>query len=223
LTEKKFNYYIKQMEANRKRVQVHMLPTENKTNIVLFPHHEINILQCYSTKGIPQDGIGQHLYFTTDTIPKFNHPRYNVNGNRLEVWDADDMECLDLVSVEIIASTDPKLTIECTLNNCLHDGMNGCYGIKPSPQPSQAFIEAYCKQGGIDEALVEYELNQKRINPPMQLKLNPDNTIIIHPVEEKMYSREEVIAIAKKAADWGYNNPLDNEGEITDKWIEENL
>jgi hypothetical protein len=211
------------METNKIKAKVHRLPTDIPAHGLSQRKDNGQLMVAPRTEKDHQQAEYINLYFTTDTIPKFNHPRYNVNGNRLEVWDADDMECLDLVSVEIIASTDPKLTIECTLNNCLHDGMNGCYGIKPSPQPSQAFIEAYCKQGGIDEALVEYELNQKRINPPMQLKLNPDNTIIIHPVEEKMYSREEVIAIAKKAADWGYNNPLDNEGEITDKWIEENL
>ena len=60
----------------------------------------------------------------------------------------------------------------------------------------------------------------------LEPKLNPDNTIIIHPVEEKMYSKEELF----KAFTYGFQN---KEGKLEqdlisvlmdrfDKWVNSN-
>ena len=64
------------------------------------------------------------------------------------------------------------------------------------PQPSQAFIKAYCEQGGIDEVDVEYErvsaFEQRGL--PSRLKINilkvdpVHNTITTHRIVEKVYN-----------------------------------
>jgi hypothetical protein len=55
----------------------------------------------------------------------------------------------------------------------------------------------------------------------MQLKLNPDNTIIIHPVKEKMYSRDEAIELIENYRIYAWKKGLTVND--FDKWIEENL
>lgn len=67
----------------------------------------------------------------------------------------------------------------------------------------QSFIEEYCKAGGIDRVMVECENSKfivdksKRDNIEngfnKQIKTDSNNCIIIHPVKEKMYSKEEII------------------------------
>jgi hypothetical protein len=112
---------------------------------------------------------------------------------------------------KIIATTDPKFSNQQYTKEELRGYEPIKYGL---PQIPQSFIEEYCKAGGIDEVLVEVESwdvpqttapfvdngELKGIKIPTHKttglypkpKLNPDNTIIIHPVEEKMYSREKV-------------------------------
>lgn len=108
---------------------------------------------------------------------------------------------------EVLATTDTKLKV---ISTCCegtgYDKRSRCRicdgtGTQSLPQPSQAFIEKYCKVGGIDEVLVEYETiflpidelpsNQKHV---MILKVNSNNEIIIHPIKNS-WSREEVIKL----------------------------
>lgn len=41
--------------------------------------------------------------------------------------------------------------------------------------------------------------------------------------KRRIYSRSEMIEFGKKCAEFGYENSLDNEGQLTDEWINENL
>lgn len=41
--------------------------------------------------------------------------------------------------------------------------------------------------------------------------------------KRRIYSRSEMIEFGKKCAEFGYENELDNEGQLTDEWINENL
>jgi len=212
------------MESNRKRTKVVMLPTNGKDVAMLSKRTKDGMLQ--SANG--REGVAncntmwqpQHLYFTTDEEIKEGDwclkPLYK-DGIKLGfgILQADssyfggygyDWE----EHHKIIATTDPKLNL---------------------PQPSQAFIEKYCKLGGIDEVDVEYfeeayMSGGYHYTKKPQLKVDSHNSITIHPIEEQMYSRIQVenyllelhLAILKAHV---------NEGSLSifnsTKWIEENL
>ena len=94
---------------------------------------------------------------------------------------------------KIIATTAPKLA------KLIAGGGEGNAGVwKMLPQIQQSFIEEYCKQGGIDKVLVEYEEmciddncdGSGKCGPCLitkqVLKTDSNNCIIIHPVEESL-------------------------------------
>jgi hypothetical protein len=195
-----------------KRAKVHMLPTENETSIVLFPHHDINQLQCYKTKGIADKGVGQHLYFTTDEEIKVGD-YYTITGKLhpkpteiLQMTEETIPEGFTATRRKIIATTDPKLIAE---------------GVA---QPSQAFIKAYCEQGGIDEVDVEYGFAGLGSKKGEMFRLKVDsthNTITIHLIKEKVYSREKVEELIHKFNKDQAGFPWHSEDAL--KWINENL
>ena len=124
---------------------------------------------------------------------------------------------------KIIATTAPKLA------KLIAGGGEGNAGVwKMLPQIQQSFIEEYCKAGGIDKVLVEYEEmciddncdGSGKCGPCLitkqVLKTDSNNCIIIHPVEEKMYSKEEVIKMF-----WDCHGGVLDQDQI--KWIKENL
>ena len=193
------------MEANRTRTQVHMLPTEQslmcKTNDKLYFYPQEN----WFTRSTDTDP--QHLYFTTDEEIKEGDWVMNLNGDTIyqHFGNGGDFEQWN----KIIATTDPELEL---------------------PQPSQAFIKAYCEQGGFDEVDVEYVemITCKLCNKSEEecsdnftcegnmigediLKVDPiHNTITTHRIVEKMYSKKDLLGFT-----------IDNIGIID--WIEENL
>ena len=187
-----------------------------------------------------------HFYITTDEEIKEGDKILSLTSNR--IYDAPyNMASSDELR-KIIATTDPKLMeksiITETSTSIIHSVM---------PQIPQSFIEEYCKAGGIEDVLVEYEEVRQSCNCPAKdgvsavfnhhknriyhhegcivndftskPKLNPDNTIIIHPVEEKMYSRDEVESLCRNAHLLGMKETLPGypKPETIDKWIEENL
>ena len=193
------------MEANRERAKVHMLPTEQslmcKTNGKLYFYPQEN----WFTRSTDTDP--QHLYFTTDEEIKEGDWMMNLNGDTIyqHFGNGGDFEQWN----KIIATTDPELEL---------------------PQPSQAFIKAYCEQGGIDEVDVEYVemITCKLCNKSEEecsdnftcegnmigediLKVDPiHNTITTHRIVYKMYSKKDLLGFT-----------IDNISIID--WIEENL
>mgnify|MGYP003675942559 FL=1 len=193
------------MEANRTRTQVHMLPTEQslmcKTNDKLYFYPQEN----WFTRSTDTDP--QHLYFTTDEEIKEGDWMMNLNGDTIyqHFGNGGDFEQWN----KIIATTDPELEL---------------------PQPSQAFIKAYCNQGGFDEVDVEYVemITCKLCNKSEEecsdnftcegnmigediLKVDPiHNTITTHRIVYKMYSKKDLLGFT-----------IDNISIID--WIEENL
>ena len=122
---------------------------------------------------------------------------------------------------------------------------------KSLPRPSDDFIKAFVeKQGKIDKVLVEYqayhgiktsiaEVNAISGDDSMnwqgrndlrdyKIKVSPDNTITIKPIQEEKtsWSREEVEQKCRKAFQDGYQyiavSPKYMEKD-TNEWIEENL
>lgn len=126
---------------------------------------------------------------------------------------------------KIIATTDFELRTP-------DSGMKAGYYMKdsmPLPRPSDDFIKVFVKtQGKIDKVLVEYEksnyedwIKTAEAQPEYKLKIAPDNTITIKPVQEKTsWSREEVVALIQKLEKDG----ADYFGQaFLKQWIEENL
>ena len=219
------------MEANRTRTKVHMLPTEDES-----------VIHNSETAGLFYDAIykekymAQHLYFTTDEEIKVGDwclkPVYiegvKVGYGILQVdssyfggygYDWED-HC------KIIASTDSKLE---TSDEVFHNTYK-----QKLPQPSQAFIKAYCEQGGIDEVDVEYEYHKvwdKRTEELLEkyllLKVDPvHNTITTHRIVEKMYSRENLENLMMQSYIYGQSDKTDSfhKRESTiEKLIKENL
>jgi hypothetical protein len=205
-----------------KRTKVHMLPTDTydigiicKRIAIIQPNIHKNIkigkliINANPKATSLEDFQPQHLYFTTDEEIK--------EGD----WFITDYRTLDAIDIEKCLdrphAANPKL---------IADGV---------AQPSQAFIKAYCEQGGIDEVDVEYEKgnfkpdnSQGYFEPgaftfDWKLKLNADNTVITHLIVEKMYSEQD---LAKALVDFGNNflkvrNTIQKSEAI--KWIKENL
>jgi len=180
------------MEASRKRVQVHMLPTEDASCIAFHKLKEEEPGLFYSTKpSIEKAFDNQHLYFTTDEEIKKGD--WYLLGNTPR-QSTGDLGKPDTKWLKIIASTDPKLTRP----GKFHITKKFEYKL---PQPSQAFVKAYCEQGGIDEVDVEYASIPADRAPngwDVFLKVDMYNTITTHRIIEKMYSIDDIEAYCDK-------------------------
>ena len=194
------------MEANRKKTQVHMLPTNGKDISMLSKRVKDGMLQSANgTEGVANCNTmwqPQHLYFTTDE--EIKEGNWFINTNFQKIYQANSENSKNIIEFgphpeirKIIATTDPELEL---------------------PQPSQAFIKAYCEQGGIDEVDVEYVemITCKLCNKSEEecsdnftcegnmigediLKVDPiHNTITTHRIVEKMYSISDIEAYCDK-------------------------
>jgi len=200
----------------KKKARVHMLPTEENSQIVLYAHRTNPFLVYHYTPiNSPLSDVNQHLYFTTDEeikegdwyldVLKTGFPTVHKCGNSLP-----------FTAPKIIATTDPKLLVD-------FEGHEPYTGRDISakvylPQPSQDFIEEYCKAGGIDEVDVEYELITQTFDNLPDLMcpystaeyeqttatrsiLKVDlihNTITTHRIVEKTYSISDIEAYCEK-------------------------
>ena len=230
------------------KAKVHRLPTEGDSHILYRDSDDKLIYhsRLQNNKGFVHLKT-YHLYFTTDEEIKEGdwfintgsggHPTpkvYQANSENSKAF----KEFGPYPEIrKIIATTDPKLTIK--YDNGVRNVNWRIDSIKeiPLPQPPQSFIEEYCKAGGIDEVLVEGNEIRFPLKERMGIeeyefipKLNPDNTIIIHPVEEKMYSREEIVRLMINAISFGNGLlQVDSESQAKrrdkqiNKWIEDNL
>lgn len=147
---------------------------------------------------LPAKDKAYHLYITTDEEIKEGDWVLDMDNEVYQVKD-NWKDKFSKYANKIIATTDLELmkyvgeSYEGTIIR--KEGKN----YQALPQIPQSFIEEYCKAGGIDEVLVEVESTPNPIFDDMpnviynqRLKLNPDNTIIIHPVEEKMHTLKQI-------------------------------
>jgi len=207
-----------------KRLNVYMLPTED-INPVSVPFLLINgRLHKHLAGGefrrvIKGGGVPQHLYFTTDEEIK--------EGDWITDCDFDVMLLVDEESGDltgwkkIIATTNPKLYINKTIKEVSYTYK------KRLPQPSQVFIEKYCKEGGIDEVDVEYTwIDRKRFvnveDRKYSIKSDSHNTITIHMDNEeidweKLYKNE----ILKSEGDENTMDEQSKEIEVLKEFIDE--
>jgi len=243
----------------KKEAQVHMLPTEDISQVhynkVRYPNEIKYELSFHKEPSkCKNDGLcsgNQHLYITTDDKIKegdwFLRPNYSsgikvgyiptqADSPYFIGYGYDWTDCR-----KIIASTDPKLKV---LNEEGLKGMNELHVLSPYskapkswynylPRPSQAFIEKFCKVGGIDEVDVEYEYIYKGIRclkydikeqdekcehicshcfhsrgvaEGVKPKTDSNNCIIIHPVEEKTIDMK-ALDICQRIVSFGDASP----------------
>ena len=160
-------------------------------------------------------GKPQHLYIIDNSEIKEGDWWLNKSNNTIYTGDEDMCSRANTNSncKKIIATTNPKLHSTrlkaCPINP--EDNMVSIRGVSKLPK---SFIEEYCKAGGIDEVYVEYEdpvntLKLRRVGTMagemalrqaifgLQPKLTQNNEIIIHPIEEKMYTESDLMTEAE--------------------------
>jgi len=209
-----------------KKVQVVMLPTNEKAQIVKMPHGKLEI------KNQDSQGKDQHLYFLSDEEIKegdwFLPTIGSLKGQPCKL----NKGCKTSDKGKIIATTDSSLKVG-------HNYGSIEYGDKTVdcndylPQPSQSFLEVYVKEYNkgnvIKEVMVEYEERsstefgkyaiEKMGEQNLRLKVNPkDNTITIKRVKDS-WNREELISVV---GEWISNTQRPTESNFK-KWIEKNL
>lgn len=127
-------------------------------------------------------------------------------------------ECNTAHSKKIIGTTDPELHYKGEFNEAL-----GRKTFVDVPKVPESFIESYCKNP-VEKVMVEYDYGMTawKIEPIS----TSNNELIIHPIEEKLYTREEVAALCKQAFSFGVRLWEDWEEEDYEMWCkfkEENL
>lgn len=204
----------------KKECKVQMLPTEDKSHIGLYTDVRGKLDIYYRDKLTPQvrDFFPQHLYITSDEKIKEGDWYYEKEHKRT-------LQCKTDTQSEIINSwEDCRKIIGTTDNNLFSE--EDIIPHTSLPMIPQSFISEYCDKGGIETVMVEYKLmsitkGHHNFIHEYELKLSSDNTIIIHPLEEKMYSKEEVETLISDFYS-AFCNSTGLEQE-RDNWIKENL
>jgi hypothetical protein len=217
-----------------KECQVVIIPTKEKSKLYIDSHNKPCRSFIYYEQGVLAGCTNQHLYIVSDDQIK-EGDWYLVNNIRVqEVRKATEHS--KGIKSKIIATTDKSLTVtEFTLM-----GIGKNWKQKPLPEPSKEFIQKYCKAGGIDKVMVEYDSKIKcykcgkteanciatssncvgYYEETYQLKVSKDNTITIKPVKDS-WNREEVEELCRRAWILGLNKPPYQ--EIYNAWKESNL
>ena len=160
----------------KKKCKVVMLPTDEKANVYLRRDGELRF-QDWNKKdtiNFPEIKQGQHLYILSDDEIKYGDwimfksdykgqeeiGKALMIGNELCIQIQNTKKSGSLTFPyprnftndvkKIIATTDQSLKLDCYQ---LPDFTTQC----SLPKPSNEFIKEFCKKGGIDEVMVEYE------------------------------------------------------------------
>jgi hypothetical protein len=211
----------------KKEAKVHMLPTEDKS--ILYKRNDTNELHLGDFNYCESDDklrTNQHLYITTDEEIKKGDCFINLGsgghpGVAIYQANSENSKAINEFKFpeikKIIATTDTELHYNKVVEEDMHMYKESL------PHIPQHIIEAYIKKP-FDEVLVEYEVKLKsyHIEPyeEVMLKTDSNNCTIIHPVEDKMYSRDTLDKILKEC----YRGGVDGVSwEEIAKRIEENL
>jgi hypothetical protein len=190
----------------KKQVDVVMLPTE-KANVGMIAKcikddftnsfDRIGKLCLITNNEFYKPNIywqPQHLYFLSDDEIKEGDYWFNLDDNTIN----NDISLYKLANnapscKKIIATTDESLTTE--------KQYKSGWGAKINlPRPSNEFLKKFCELGGVDKVLVEYEKVSRLMSADIvekenwtllkdhkftfeRLKVAPDNTITIYPIE----------------------------------------
>jgi hypothetical protein len=174
--------------GNLKEVQVVMLPAEDRTDIIV-PTRGVgkNVLHYRKYYGPAISYMGdsyQHLYFTSEE--EIKERDWIVYDHHIEQAGRVESQTAYYGFKKIIASTDPKLYTSEIVEEDMHMHK------KSIPQIPQSFIKEYVKQSGIDKVVIEWNHRITNLLTTNEPKVNSNNEITIHPIKEKMYTKDEV-------------------------------
>lgn len=182
-----------------KRAKVIMLPTDKGINIPVIQYlrdntHSLDFWDTEVFREEPIEGISlyqaacivpQHLYITTDEEVKKGE--YGIIEGETRVYKATIDKGINPKYVRKIIATTDKLILD---------------DLAHVPQPSQAFVEKYCKLGGVDEVMVEYDTNyvewkhsdKDKLSDTNKLKIDSHNTITIYSIKNS-WNKAEILDI----------------------------
>jgi hypothetical protein len=179
----------------KKRCKVVMLPTDKASASIAYSKQEnayvvaskLRLLEI--TQGFEVTSLWEYfnLYFINDEETLKNDWVIDHMSGKVSQLTLDNVGKGRFPASKIIATTDPELRSD----GLIEDPNNPKDNLlirKGLPQPSQAFIEEYCRKGGIDEVMVEYEDKQQfesqedyDYNSHLIPKTDSHNTIFISP------------------------------------------
>ena len=205
-----------------KAINIAMLATDT-SKIYTDCYNRLRYAYKEYSRGTLTGAIMQHLYITSDEKLKNGDLVLTLStGNYFILRSLDHIENVEHHYKKIIASTDPKL--DKIIKN--HNDFDTKIEL---PQPSKQFIELYCSLGGKGEFEIEFET--KKLQKPADvyseevtyLKVNPDNTINIRQVAEKVYTRDEVETLLFNLAEHYAMTFSKSEIDDFNEWMEENM
>lgn len=205
-----------------KKKKVIMLPTENESKMMLNTRHDVlwtvTEFLLNQIKRFPGDFKFQHLYIINDEEIKegdwFNATNkllgegvFQCTGINKEGHAISSQNYFPDAK-KIIATTDKSLI---KYIPGARRGLKGPASLSFNmSEIGDSYTEEYCKNP-VDEVLLEYEVDVLSTklanldnhvkgwdmylpeNAVHRLKVNSNNEVIIHPVKERVYSREEMI------------------------------
>ena len=220
----------------KKEAQVVMLPTDTKTKIGIRTNSSTPITKVGELAYLLYDGCEQdndwdyqHLYIVDDSEIKdgdwclffwdgIKDGELGQVGSKPQQYFPKNGHTLNRNVRKIIGTTDPELTFK------VDKGFSNLEQREVRvPQLPQGFIESYC-ENPVEEVMVEYDVDMimefsSGTTPSESLKLTSNNELIIHPIEEKLYTREEVERLCRK-----YGTEVVKRGYPSDEqWKKENL
>ncbi len=226
----------------KKEHQIIMLPSEKQQENVLCVAHK----QLFFSEGLVSPGgdiMPRHLYILSDEEIKKGDWFINLGSGGhpgVAIYQANSENSKSINEFKfpeikkIIATTDTELHYNKVVEEDMHMYKESL------PHIPQHIIEAYVKKP-FDKVLVEYteiemcfNYNGSHYGKDCSCKggdfrkvpkTDSNNCIIIHPVEEKMYSREDMHKAFCAGSDFDMESGLDEGQEyyMFTEWIKENL
>jgi hypothetical protein len=206
----------------KKKAQVHLLPTDKASKILLCHNDYLQFDEDYGKNYVKNCIEFKNLFFTTDEEIKEGDW---ISGDN-EIIMADDSwsdeENNGVVNEwrKIAATTNPDLWnqhIDCPSGKYSHDEPHWMYDDTSKPVVGkigydfiQAYIKAHNEQKPITEIMLEYEMVRNigsiivamsplntELNSDMSvyynsLKLRSNGTVIIHPAKERMFTKKDL-------------------------------
>ena len=207
------------------QAQVIMLPTDKAENSIVTSADKLWYFKGYFTQEYlkTQNKRSHYLYFISDEPIKEGNNIYNTVQKTIFIADEQFMKLIGnslSTNKKIIATTNPDFW--------------QIYGPDRGPaipKIDTTFIEVYIREEGkIDTVLLEYKdiggeewmgddhNGEPFWNEILQLKLKPNGSVTVHPVKEKMYTKEEVTIVLNKALD--YNRYTEKGAALKKTWID---
>jgi len=143
----------------KKRAKIHLLPTNDESAVIGLTADEKTLWVAHS--GVGNSYGNKHLYITTNDDIKEGDWYLDNQTNTIYKCDSykESLSTDEFDEFQkIIATTDPELVVNAVDIREVQGQMMEGHHHKKLPQPSKAFIEKYCRVGGIDEVDVEYGL-----------------------------------------------------------------